>query len=224
MRHFHTLQAGRVPYQSALGLQERLLAERRSGSGDVLLLLEHPPVITLGRGARREHLLLDAEELARGGVELAEISRGGDVTWHGPGQLVGYPICDLQPLGRDLHLFLRLLEELLIDTLAAFGIQGERQEGKTGVWVAGAKIASIGVGVRRWISWHGFALNVSGDLAGFAAIVPCGLSGVTMTSLEKLLGRVLPLAEVEEQVIHSFAKIFAVHHAGSYEAALPPQA
>jgi lipoyl(octanoyl) transferase len=224
MRHFHTLQAGRVPYQSALGLQERLLAERRSGSGDVLLLLEHPPVITLGRGARREHLLLDAEELARRGIELADISRGGDVTWHGPGQLVGYPICDLQPLGRDLHLFLRLLEELLIDTLAAFGIRGERQEGKTGVWVAGAKIASIGVGVRRWISWHGFALNVSGDLAGFAAIVPCGLSGVTMTSLERLLGRVLPLAEVEEQVIRSFARIFAVHHAGSYEAALPPQA
>jgi lipoyl(octanoyl) transferase len=224
MRHFHTLQVGRLPYRSALGLQERLLEERRLRTGDILLLLEHPPVITMGRGARPEHLLLGAEELARRGVELAQISRGGDVTWHGPGQLVGYPICDLDLLGRDLHRYLRLLEELLIDTLAAFGIRGERQEGKTGVWVAGAKIASIGVGVRRWISWHGFALNVSADLAGFAAIVPCGLSGVTMTSLEKLLGRTVSLAEVETQVIHSFAKIFTAHHAGRYEAAVHPQA
>jgi lipoyl(octanoyl) transferase len=224
MRHFHTLQAGRVPYQSALGLQEHLLEERRLRPGDILLLLEHPPVITLGRGARPEHLLLSAEELARRGVELAQSSRGGDVTWHGPGQLVGYPICDLEELGRDLHRYLRLLEELLIDTLAAFGLCGERQEGKTGVWVDGAKIASIGVGVRRWVSWHGFALNVAGDLAGFAAIVPCGLSGVTMTSMEKLLGRSVPRTEVEVQVIHSFAKIFAAHHAGSYEAVAQPQA
>jgi lipoyl(octanoyl) transferase len=224
MRQFHTLQAGRVPYQAALSLQERFLEEARRRGSDVLLLLEHPPVITLGRGARPEHLLLSAEELARRGIELATAGRGGDVTWHGPGQLVGYPICDLEPLGRDLHRYLRLLEELLIDTLGAFGIRGERQAGRTGVWVEGAKIASIGVGVRRWVSWHGFALNVSGDLAGFATIVPCGLSGVTMTSLEKLLGRVVPLAEVEEQVIRSFARVFAVHHAGTHESALQPQA
>jgi lipoate-protein ligase B len=224
VRHFHTLQAGRLPYQRALGLQERLLEERRLRTGDILLLLEHPPVITLGRGACPEHLLLSSEELARRGIELAQISRGGDVTWHGPGQLVGYPICDLEPLGRDLHRFLRLLEELLIDTLAAFGIRGERQQGKTGVWVAGEKIASIGIGVRRWISWHGFALNISGDLGGFAAIVPCGLPGIAMTSVEKLLGRPVTVAEVETQVIRSFAKIFAAHHAGSYEAAAQPQA
>jgi lipoyl(octanoyl) transferase len=224
MRHFHTLQAGRVPYQTALSLQERLLEERRSRAGDILLLLEHPPVITLGRRARPDHLLLGSEELARRGVELATVSRGGDITWHGPGQLVGYPICDLELRGRDLHLFLRLLEDVLIDTLASYGLSGERQSGKTGVWVDGEKIASIGVGVRRWISWHGFALNVSGDLSGFSAIVPCGLSDVTMTSLEKLLGCNIPLPQVEEQVIASFAKIFAVHHAGNYEVPSPPQA
>jgi lipoyl(octanoyl) transferase len=223
MRTFQTLQAGRLPYRSALGLQERLLQERRTAAGDILLLLEHPPVITLGRSAHAQHLLLSETELARRGIELSTVSRGGDVTWHGPGQLVGYPICDLQPLGRDLHRYLRLLEELLIDTLAAFGVVGERRAGKTGVWVGGAKIASIGVGVRRWISWHGFALNVSGDLAGFSAIVPCGLSGVAMTSLEQQTGRVIALAEVEAQVIRSFAQVFALHHAGPYATAPPPQ-
>jgi lipoate-protein ligase B len=171
----------------------------------------------MGRGARESHLLLTEAELARSGTALARVGRGGDVTWHGPGQLVGYPIVDLEPLGRDLHRFLRLLEELLIGVLAAFGIAGERVSGRTGVWVAGAKIASIGVAVRHWISWHGFSLNVGADLSGFAAIVPCGLAGVAMTSMERLLGRPVPLPQVEEEVIRAFARVFAVRHAGPYE-------
>lgn len=179
--------------------------------------MEHPPVITLGRGAREAHLLLPEGELARQGVEVARVGRGGDITWHGPGQLVGYPIVDLEPLGRDLHRFLRLLEAVLIGALATFGVTALRVPGKTGVWVAGAKIASIGVAVRRWVSWHGFALNVAADLSGFAAIVPCGLPGVEMTSLERLLGRPVPIENVEDRVIAAFADVFASDHAGTYE-------
>lgn len=182
--------------------------------GDILILLEHPPVITLGRRSRGENLLLPADECARRGIEIAEAGRGGDVTYHGPGQLVGYPIVDLNPLGRDLHAYLRGLEEVLIDALASFGVAGERMEGKTGVWVGGEKIASIGVGVRRWIAWHGFALNVAADTSGFSVIVPCGLHGVSMTSLERLLGRPVPMGEVEDQVILSFSRIFAARHGG----------
>lgn len=214
---FHTLRSGSLPYRSALALQEELLERRRQENEDILILLQHPPVITLGRGANEGNLLLPATELARRGVDLERVGRGGDVTYHGPGQLVGYPIVDLEPLGRDLHRFLRLLEETLIVTLAAFGLAGKRIAGRTGVWVEGEKVASIGVGVRRWVSWHGFALNVAADdLVGFAAIVPCGLPGVRMTSLERLLGRTVPLPQVEEEVIRSFARVFASKHAGDY--------
>lgn len=216
-RRFRTLRPGTLPYRSALALQEGLLERRRREDDDILLLLEHPPVITLGRGAREENLLLPATELARSGIGLERVGRGGDVTFHGPGQVVGYPIVDLEPLGRDVHRFLRLLEETLIDTLGAFGLAGERIAGKTGVWVGGEKVASIGVGVRRWVSWHGFALNVAADLSGFAAIVPCGLPGVRMTSIERLLGRPVPLPQVEEAIIRSFAKVFTSKHAGGYE-------
>lgn len=213
-RLFRTLRPGRLPYFDAVALQEALLERRAQGGGDILLLLEHPPVVTLGRRSRSEHLLWSAAELERRGIAVAEAGRGGDVTYHGPGQLVGYPIVDLTPRGRDLHAYLRALEEVLIGALAAFGLSGERIGGKTGVWVRGAKIASIGVGVRRWIAWHGFALNVAADLSGFAAIVPCGLPGVAMTSLERLLGRPVPVPEVEEEVIRSFARVFAARHAG----------
>jgi lipoate-protein ligase B len=161
--------------------------------------------------------LWSTAELDSRGIIVAEAGRGGDVTYHGPGQLVGYPIVDLATRGRDLHAYLRSLEEVLIQTLAAFGLPGERIAGKTGVWVRGEKIASIGVGVRRWIAWHGFALNVSADLSGFAAIVPCGLPGISMTSLERLLGRPVSLPEVEEEVVRSFAQVFAARHAGEFE-------
>lgn len=215
---FRTLRPGRLPYCAALALQEGLLERRRQDEEDTLILLEHPPVITSGRRADPAHLLLPEAELARRGIALARVGRGGDVTYHGPGQLVGYPIVDLEPLGRDLHRYLRLLEATLVDALAAFAITAETIAGKTGVWVEGAKVASIGVGVRRWVAWHGFALNVGADLSGFAAIVPCGLQGVTMTSLERLLGRPVPMAAVEEQVIRSFTTIFASEYAGDHEA------
>jgi lipoate-protein ligase B len=213
---FRTLRPGFLTYRSALALQEELLERRLQEEEDILILLQHLPVVTLGRGASEANLLLPAAELGRRGIDLERVGRGGDVTFHGPGQLVGYPIVDLEQLGRDLHRYLRLLEATLIDTLAAFGLVGERIAGRTGVWVAGEKIASIGVGVRRWVSWHGFALNVAADLSGFAAIVPCGLPDIRMTSLERHLGCPVAMAEVEERVIESFAEVFGSSHAGSY--------
>ncbi len=224
MRSFHTLRPGQVPYRQAHDLQEALLERGRADFGDVLILLEHPPVVTLGRGANEANLLLPPEELRRRGIDCQRIGRGGDVTFHGPGQLVGYPIVDLDPLGRDLHRYLRMLETVLIETLAAFGIAAGRVIGKTGVWANGEKLASIGVGVRRWVTWHGFALNVSADLSGFAAVVPCGLPGVRMTSIERLLNRPVPMAEVEEEIIRAFARVFDRYHAGPHEQFQPAQA
>lgn len=223
-RRFRTLRAGRLSYEAALALQEDLLERRRLDEEDTLILLEHPPVITFGRRADPAHLLLPEAELVRRGISRAQVGRGGDVTYHGPGQLVGYPIVDLEPLGRDLHRYLRLLETTLVDTLAAFAIPAETIAGKTGVWVKGEKVASIGIGVRRWVAWHGFALNVGTDLSGFAAIVPCGLPGVTMTSMERLLGRAVPMKVVEEQLIRSFAGIFASEYTGDHEAPNPKEA
>lgn len=220
-RRFRTLRPGQLPYGAALALQEELLENRRHCHDDTLLLLEHSPVITYGRRASSSHLLVSEGELARRGIEVVRTGRGGDITYHGPGQLVGYPIVDLDLVGRDLHRYLRLLETMLVDVLAAFGVAGEIVPGKTGVWVEGAKTASIGVAVRRWISWHGFALNVGDDLSGFDAIVPCGLPGVAMTSMERLTGRPFSLAEVEEQVIRSFARLFASSYAGEYDSPHP---
>lgn len=173
---------GRVRYEQALALQDRLAAERRTGSiPDQLLLLEHEPVYTIGRTPDQTSL--------RGGSHLRhpviETNRGGQATYHGPGQLIGYPILDLRQHGQDLHKYLRALEELLIRVCAEFGVAARRREGLTGTWVVDRKIASIGVGVRHWISMHGFALNVCGDLAPFEEITPCGIAGVSMTSLEK---------------------------------------
>jgi lipoyl(octanoyl) transferase len=182
---------GRVPYGEALLRQEAAVAERRSGaSGDRLLLLEHPRVITLGRSARPENLRTPRAELAAKGVELREVARGGDVTYHGPGQLVGYTIVDLQARGMaDVHAFLRQIEAALIDALAELGVAGAAVPGRTGVFVAGSrpprKIASIGLGLRRWITWHGFALNATLDPADFGDIVPCGLHDVEMTAVAR---------------------------------------
>lgn len=192
---------GRVPYGEALARQQALVEARRRGQGDdVLLLLEHPSVVTLGRGAHEENLRVPRASLAAQGVELFEVSRGGDVTWHGPGQLVGYPILDLAARGeRDVHRYLRRLEAVLCEALAALGVPGCVRPGMTGVFVADPeatdaprKIASIGVGLRGWVTWHGFALNVDCDLAGFERIVPCGLRGVTMTSIARELAGAAP--------------------------------
>jgi lipoyl(octanoyl) transferase len=178
---------GRVPYGDALELQRRLALDRIAGRmpNDRLLLLEHPPVVTLGRTSDAAHVLRPE------GVDLFEVERGGDVTYHGPGQLVGYPILDLTGYRQDLHWYLRTLEQALIEALASLGIGAERHPGFTGVWTAGGKrkIASIGVHVKQWVTWHGFALNVTTDLTAFDRIVPCGIAGVEMTSVAREGGR-----------------------------------
>jgi lipoate-protein ligase B len=188
---------GCVPYAEGLALQEEIVAARRRGAcPDTLLLLEHPPVVTLGRSARPENLLFPRAELAARGIAVHEVARGGDVTYHAPGQLVGYPIVDLDARGaRDVHAWLRTLETVVGEVLAGFGVPWHRVAGRTGVFVDGGdapgparKIASIGVGVRGWVTCHGFALNVDLDLAGFEVIVPCGLHDVEMTSIAREIG------------------------------------
>ncbi len=193
---------GPTPYREGLALQEALVRRRaraRAGGiapeaggtadiGDWLLFPDHPPVLTVGRGGGEASLRVDRSALAGRGVELFEVSRGGDMTWHGPGQLVGYPIVDLSRVDRDLHGFLRALEEALIEALAGWGLAAGRVAGRTGVWIGEEKVASIGIAVRSWVSYHGFALNVSPDLGYFDLIHPCGLRGVRMTSLRERLG------------------------------------
>ncbi len=185
------LWLGRVPYADALRLQERLVSLRRRGRAhDTLLLLEHPPVITMGRGALPEHVLISPERREALGVELHESPRGGAVTYHGPGQLVGYPVIALREDARDAHRYLRDLEEVLIRTAADFGIAATRRAGLTGVWADGEKLAAIGVRIATgWITSHGFALNVSTDLSAFESIVPCGVAGLGVTSILKLTSR-----------------------------------
>ncbi len=181
------VDAGVVPYAEALAWQRAVALARIEGrlAHDVLLLVEHPPVVTLGRNSEAAHLL------RRDGVAVFEVERGGDVTYHGPGQLVGYPIVDLTEHRQDLHWYLRGLEQALIDALARLGVAAERKPGYTGVWTRGGarKLASIGVHVKQWVTWHGFALNVTTDLSGFERIVPCGIPAVVMTSVEREGGR-----------------------------------
>jgi lipoyl(octanoyl) transferase len=179
-----------MPYTEALELQRHIARDRISGAmpQDVLLLVEHPPVVTLGRASKEKHLIASPTFLAEKGVEVFEVERGGDVTFHGPGQLVGYPIIDLKRHRLDLHWYLRKIEEALINALGDLGIRAERNPSYTGVWTRGKKIASIGVHARDWVTWHGFALNVTTDLSYFDLIVPCGIAGVTMTSIAKELG------------------------------------
>ena len=203
------LRLGRVPYAEGLSLQEELVAARQEGRGsDTLLLLEHPPVVTLGRGADESHLLLPREEIARRGVEVHDTTRGGDVTYHGPGQLVGYAILGLPPDLQDLHLLLRTMEEALIEAARDFGIEAGRAEGLTGVWVGREKLAAIGMRVARWVTSHGFALNVSSDLSGFDLIVPCGIRARGVTSLSRLLGREVPISEAAAAVVRGFGRAF----------------
>jgi lipoate-protein ligase B len=202
---------GTVPYGAALELQLAAVEARRAGGADRLLLLEHPAVVTLGRSAKAENLLTPRDALAARGVEVHEIARGGDVTWHGPGQLVGYVIADLAARGaQDVSLWLRGLEACLIEALAELGVPSRRIAGMTGVFVADSgqprKIASIGVGLKGWITYHGFALNVTPDLAGFGDIVPCGLSGVTMTSVARERCERLALGSAEERAFFAGAR------------------
>jgi len=199
---------GRVDYAEAMDLQETCARRLKEGGEERLLLLEHPPVITLGRNARREDVLFDREALLARGVSVASSNRGGQVTYHGPGQLVGYPILDLSPDRRDVARYLRDLEEVLIRALARCGVGATRIEGLTGVWAGEEKIASIGVHLSRWITTHGFALNVNTDLAHFSLIVPCGLNTRRVTSVERLLGRGVPLRDVAAVLLPEFAAVF----------------
>ena len=225
---------GTLPFVEALELQRAVARARISGAiaEDVLLLVEHPPVVTLGRSTKAHHVVTPAAVLAARGVELHEVERGGDVTFHGPGQLVGYPVVDLKRHKRDLHWYLRQVEEALIRALAEVGVQGERNAGYTGVWVGSAlaeggaddpprsprpflasprKLASIGVHARDWVTWHGFALNVTTDLSYFDLIVPCGISGVTMTSVAaELAPGACDAAAVRAAVVRGFAGVFGL--------------
>ena len=211
---------GTMPYAQALAVQRAAAQARIDGalSSDLLLLVEHPPVITYGRSTKQEHLLLDQRALAERGVELFEVERGGDVTFHGPGQLVGYPIIDLREHRQDLHWYLRQLEQVLIDALGTFGVSAQRRPSLTGVWTGGHKIASIGVHARQWVTWHGFALNVTTDLSYFDLIVPCGIADVEMTSLSREVERVSgqqfspsAAARVAEAVTAAMANTFGLH-------------
>jgi lipoyl(octanoyl) transferase len=202
---------GVVPYADALALQLSLHAQRVAGAiPDTLLLLEHPPVITLGKAFHPEHLRYAREFYAQQGVELHPTDRGGDVTCHNPGQLVGYPIFDVAQHGRDLHKFLRDLEQAIIDALRAFGVEAHREAGYTGVWVGDAKIAAIGVKVTKWVSMHGFALNVNNDLRLFQTIVPCGIADRPVTSLQQVLGRAVPIEQVKHAVARAFGQVFGL--------------
>jgi len=187
-----------MDFADALALQEKIVAQKREDRGleDELLLLEHEPVYTIGRTPDRSSLL-DAQHLP---YPLFSINRGGQATYHGPGQLIGYPIVDLRRCGQDLHKYLRWLERLLIELLSEYGMAATQRGSLTGVWVDDRKIASIGVGVRHWITMHGFALNVCGDLSPFDQIVPCGINDVAMTSMEKETGKVFPVADVARAV------------------------
>jgi lipoyl(octanoyl) transferase len=208
-RSLEAVDLGRMRYGDALRVQEKLVEERKRGEGqDTLLFVEHPHVITMGRNGNEHHLLAGSEVLARTGIEFFETNRGGDVTYHGPGQLVGYPIFDLREWRRDVHAFFRGVEEALIQALSSVGVEAERlpQKGYEGVWVRGAKIAAIGIHISRWITSHGFALNVDTDLSYFKYIVPCGLTK-PVCSLRSL-GSKVTREEMMSAVVGAFAKTF----------------
>lgn len=200
---------GRMPYGEALELQRHLVEQRRAGAvGDVLLLVEHPSVLTLGvRGDSRSHILATDDELAARQIEVFETRRGGDITYHGPGQIVGYPIIDLNPDRRDVHKYVRDLEEVLIRVAGDYGIATGRVPGLTGVWAGDEKLAAIGVRIQRWVTSHGFALNHTTDLSHFGLIVPCGISDRGVTSLEKL-GCRASRSEVESRIATHLAEVF----------------
>jgi lipoyl(octanoyl) transferase len=216
LRRLDVRRLGRVPYAEGLDLQARLVAERQAGRiADTLLLLEHDPVFTLGRNARPEHVLFPEAELRARGFEVFETGRGGDVTYHGPGQIVGYPILDLAPDRCDVHRYVRDLEEVLIRTCADYGAAAGRVAGMTGAWVGQEKIAAIGVRIARWVTSHGFAFNVGGDLAPFGLIVPCGLRGRGVTSLERLLGRPVARGEAMDRLAVHMGAVFGRTIAGA---------
>jgi lipoyl(octanoyl) transferase len=213
LKHCLTIDLGMIGYAEAYALQKRVVAARKAGViDDVFLLCEHPPVITLGRSGKRENLLASEHVLRQKGVEFHATDRGGDITYHGPGQIVGYPILNLSAIRRDVVWYVRTLEEAMIRATAEFGIAAESVPGKTGIWVRAGdteeKLAAIGVHISRWVTSHGFAYNVSTDLRNFDLIVPCGIADRKATSLEKLLGHSVDLKEVEQRLAKHFGELF----------------
>jgi len=208
----NVLDLGLHPYDSALELQHRMVAARQQNKvGDTLILLEHPPVITLGRRGREDNILATSEWLADHGIQVHRVERGGDVTYHGPGQLVGYPIMDLREYRTDVGWYMHSLEEILIRALADYGVTAGRLSGNIGVWLdERTKIAALGARIENWITYHGFALNVAADTAHFELIVPCGLANKAITSVEEALGRAVDIAKVRDRVVHHFAAVFDV--------------
>lgn len=210
-----TIDLGLIGYAEAYALQKRIVAARKADAvEDVLLLCEHPHVITQGRNGKREHLLVGEHVLHQKGVEFYETSRGGDITYHGPGQMVGYPILNLGEIRRDVVWYVRMLEEAMIRATAEFGITANRVAGKTGIWVESGnteeKLGAIGVHISRWVTSHGFAYNVSTDLRFFDLIVPCGIADRKATSLEKLLGRVVKESEVSPHIAKHLGELFGL--------------
>lgn len=212
MRALEVRRLGVVPYGEALALQRALVDERRAGRiPDRLLLLQHPPVITLGvrPDSSRAHIVATSERLEELGIDVHETGRGGDVTYHGPGQVVGYPILDLRPDRCDVHRYVRDIEEVMIRVCADYRLQARRIPGLTGTWIGAEKIGAIGIRISRWITSHGFAFNVSTNLDHFRLIVPCGISNRGVTSIERATGRAVTVAAVEDSVIRHFAHVFA---------------
>src|SRR5437879_6952104 len=222
MKNCRTIDRGRIAYSEAAVLQQRLVDARKMGAApDLLLFCEHPPVITLGRNGKREHLRVSDDLLRQTGVEFHHTNRGGDITYHGPGQIVGYPVLDLTGIRRDVVWYVRQLEECMIRATSSFGIRAFRVAGRTGVWVKGtaagdadsaheAKLAAIGVHISRWVTSHGFAYNVSTDLCFFDLIIPCGIMGCRATSLETLLGVSVSRAEAIARLSAAFGEVFGL--------------
>ena len=207
------VKLGRLEYGKALGIQEKLLALRQAGKiGDIILLVEHPPVLTVGRRGEYSNILLPTDELKAAGVEIFDVNRGGDVTYHGPGQIVGYPIMDLNDYGRDIKDYVGKIEEIFIRLLKEdYNITARRDEKKyTGVWVQNSKITAIGIAVKRWVTMHGFAFNVNTELNHFRWINPCGITDKGVTSLQKLLGRAEDYEKLNERVIWYFTQVFGL--------------
>jgi lipoyl(octanoyl) transferase len=211
LRQLDVRRLGLIGYEEALAVQRGLVEERRAGNvPDLLLLLEHPPVITLGVRSEiaRANVVASSEHLADLGIEVLETGRGGDVTYHGPGQIVGYPILDLRPDRCDVHKYVRDLEEVMIRTCDDYGVSAGRIAGLTGTWIGTEKIGAIGIRISRWITSHGFAFNVRTNLDHFGLIVPCGISDHGVTSLEKVTGRAMSIRDVEDAIVRRFAEVF----------------
>jgi lipoyl(octanoyl) transferase len=198
-----------VDYQQAYELQKKFVQDHIDSKGkNTLILLQHDPVITIGRGGDKKNILVSEKFLASAGIKVYEIDRGGDVTYHGPGQLTGYPIIDLKLFKKDIYWYLRQLEEVIIKVLAEYDITGQRVEGYTGVWVGDEKICAIGIAVRRWITYHGFALNVHPNMSHFGLITPCGITDKGVTSIEKILGHKMDMDEVVDKTASAFTMVF----------------